>query len=69
MAAICRRASEPQQGSLWPARTRPAIIPATMAAEEEPRPRAKGMRESMVYFRRGTGLLAAWKAALRPTTT
>ena len=50
VAAICSRASEPQHGSLCPARMSPATMPLTMAAEELPSPRANGILESMVYL-------------------
>ena len=67
-AAICSRASDPQHGSRCPARIRPAMMPATMAALDDPRPRAYGIRLTTWYLRVGIGFLAASKAALTPTT-
>eukprot|EP00732_Lithocolla_globosa_P004749 Lithocolla_globosa_v1_NODE_4524_length_1417_cov_15.572687.p2 type:complete len:153 gc:universal NODE_4524_length_1417_cov_15.572687:648-1106(+) len=68
-AAICNSSSFPQTWSSCPARTRPAITPETMAAELDPKPRAKGMRLIRVYLRAGTGFCAFSKAFCKPTQT
>lgn len=69
LVAICSNSSSPATWRLKPARARPARIPETMAAEEDPRPFAKGMRFFVQYRRMGVSLPMALNAASTPLHT